>query len=143
MENPDQRLSAVCGEGYLLTGRAEEAHRIAQRVLTEARHHKERGQEARVLWLLGEIAMHRDPPDVAQAATHYPQALTLAEALGMRPLQAHCHHGLGTLYATMRRREQAHAALSSAIELFRALAMAFWLPEAEAVLAQVARGPQP
>ena len=69
--------------------------------------------------------------------TDYHQALTLATALGMRPLQAHCHLGLGTLYATTGRREQAGAALSTAINLYRAMEMTFWLPQAEAVLAQV------
>ena len=55
----------------------------------------------------------------------------------MRPLQAHCHRGLGTLYATAGQREQAHAALSAAIALYRALDMTFWLPQAKVVLAQV------
>ena len=55
----------------------------------------------------------------------------------MRPLQAHCHFGLGTLYTKMGQREQACAALSTAIELYRAMAMTFWLPQAEAALAQV------
>jgi len=41
-----------------------------------------------------------EPPDAEQAEIYYRQALTLAEELGMRPLQAHCHRGLGTLYAT-------------------------------------------
>ena len=56
----------------------------------------------------------------------------------MRPLQAHCHRGLGTLYATVGQREQAGAALTTAIELYRAMDMTFWLPQAEVVLAQVA-----
>jgi hypothetical protein len=56
----------------------------------------------------------------------------------MRPLVAHCHHGLGTLYAKTDQAEQAHAELSAAIDLYRAMDMTFWLPEAEAALAQVA-----
>ena len=55
----------------------------------------------------------------------------------MRPLQAHCHLGLGTLYATLGRQEQARRELSTAIDLYRAMAMIFWLPEVEAALAQV------
>ena len=54
----------------------------------------------------------------------------------MRPLQAHCHLGLGTLYATTGQREQARAALTTAIDLYRAMDMTFWLPQAEAALAQ-------
>ena len=41
------------------------------------------------------------------------------------------------LYAATGQREQARAALSTAIELYRAMEMTFWLPETEAVLAQV------
>jgi Flp pilus assembly protein TadD len=71
-----------------------------------------------------------------QAEANYQQALTLAEALGMRPLQAHCHFGLGTLYAKTGRPEQAHAELSTAIDLYRAMEMTFWLPQVEAALAE-------
>ena len=46
----------------------------------------------------------------------------------MRPLQAHCHRGLGTLYAKIGQQEQARAELSTAIELYRAMDMTFWLP---------------
>jgi hypothetical protein len=54
----------------------------------------------------------------------------------MRPLQAHCYHGLGMLYAQLGRREPARAELSAAIELYRAMGMMFWLPQAEAALAK-------
>ena len=45
--------------------------------------------------------------------------------------------GLGTLYAKIGQREQARAELSSAIDLYRAMAMTFWLAQAEAALARV------
>jgi hypothetical protein len=45
--------------------------------------------------------------------------------------------GLGTLYAKLEQREQAHAEISTAIALYRAMEMTFWLPQAEAALAQV------
>jgi hypothetical protein len=51
--------------------------------------------------------------------------------------QAHCHFGLGTLYAKTDQAEQARVELSTAINLYRAMEMTFWLPEAEVVLAQV------
>ena len=81
--------------------------------------------------------MHRNPPDLEQAEAHYRQALALAEEVGMRPLAAHCHRGLGTLYARTGRAEQARAELSAAIDLYRTMDMTFWLLQAEAALAQV------
>ena len=121
----------------MAAGRLEEAHALAARALALARAHQERGNQAYALRLLGEIAAHRDPPEAEQAEAHYQQALALAEELGMRPLQAHCHRGLGTLYAATGQREQARAALAAALALYRAMDMTFWIPQAEAVLAQV------
>jgi hypothetical protein len=137
MEQVNLNVPLACGEAYLCTGNVEVAHRLAQRVLADARHRKARGWEAWALWLLGEVAMHGDPLDVAAAEAHYRQALTLAEALGMCPRQAHCHLGLGTLYARIGQHAQAGVALSMAIALYRAMEMPFWLPQAEAALAQV------
>ena len=124
------------GEAHLRAGRLEEAHTLAARALEYFRTHQERGHEAYALRLLGDIAAHRDPPEVEEAEASYRQALALADELGMRPLQAHCHLGLGTLYAKTGQREQARAELSAAIDLYRAMEMTFWLPQAEAVLAQ-------
>jgi Flp pilus assembly protein TadD len=70
------------------------------------------------------------------ATADYHQALALAEELGMRPLQAHCHLGLGILYARTGQRQQARTALATAIDLYRAMDMTFWLPQA-AVLARI------
>ena len=75
--------------------------------------------------------------NTAQADVYYQQALVLATALGMRPLMAHCHHGRGRLYAQMGRAEHARAELSTAIDLYHAMDMTLWLPQAEAALAQV------
>ena len=55
----------------------------------------------------------------------------------MLPLQAHCHRGLGRLYATTGQPEQARVELAAAIALYRAMEMTFWLPETEAALSQV------
>ncbi|MGH8072125.1 MAG: hypothetical protein ACRERE_44220 [Candidatus Entotheonellia bacterium] len=101
------------------------------------RERGERGHEAWALRLLGEIASHHDHLDVATAEAHYGAAMALASELGMRPLQAHCHRGLGTLYAKIGRLEQARAELSTAIDLYHTIDMTFWLPQAEAALAQV------
>ena len=128
---------AWLSEVWRLTGCSEEAWQHARQALDLARQQKERGNEALALHQLGVLHAHADPPDVAQAEVHYQQALALAEALGMCPLQAHCHRDLGTLYATTGQREQARTALSTAIALYRDMEMTFWLPQTEAALAQV------
>jgi tetratricopeptide (TPR) repeat protein len=134
---PQSHYALRFSEVYVLTCHLEEASGHARESLASARTYKERGDEAYALRLLGDIAAHREPPQVEQAAAHYRQALALADELGMRPLQAHCHRGLGTLYAATGQREQARIALSTAIEMYRTMDMTFWLPQAEAVLAQV------
>jgi predicted ATPase len=124
-------------EAYLWAGRPNDAHAVADRLLALSRERGERGIEARGRYLLGEIAMQCEPPNVEEAEAHYRKALALAEELGMRPLQAHCHRGLGTLYLKTEQREHARAELSTAAVLYNAMAMTCWLPQTEAQLAQV------
>jgi class 3 adenylate cyclase/tetratricopeptide (TPR) repeat protein len=126
-------LSEVCR----LAGRDDEAWQHARQALDLARQHKERADEALALHQLGVVQAYADPPDAVQAEAHYQQALALANELGMRPLMAHCHLGLGRLYGQTGRIEQAQAALTAAIALYRAMDMTFWLPQAETALAQV------
>src|SRR5262249_3436496 len=115
-------FQALCrlslGEAQMGVGQLEEAQALAEGAPAQARAHQGRGHEAYALCLLGEIAARREPPDVTQAAASYHQALALADELGMRPLQAHCHRGLGTLYATTGQQDQAHTALSTAIDMY-------------------------
>jgi tetratricopeptide (TPR) repeat protein len=131
------RCRLPLGEAQLVAGHLEEAQTLAERALTHARAHQEQGHQAYALRLLGEIAARREPPEREQAEAYYHQALALAEALGMRPLQAHCHLSLGKLYAESGRCIEASAELSAAIALYRAMDMAFWQPQAEVALAQV------
>jgi class 3 adenylate cyclase/tetratricopeptide (TPR) repeat protein len=134
---------AWLSEAYLLAGRMGEAIAQALRALELARELKERGHEAWALRLLGGITAQRNPPEVKSAEDYYRQAMALAEELGMRPLQAHGHLGLGKLYVKIGRRDEARAELSAAIELYRAMAMTFWLPQAEAALAEVVEVKRP
>jgi tetratricopeptide (TPR) repeat protein len=132
-----QGRAVFAAEAYWLAGRPNVALMLARSALEASRTHKERGHEGWALRLLGEIYRRQEPPATGVAEASYRQALALAEELRMRPLQAHCRRGLGTLYATTGQREQARAELSLAIELYKAMAMTFWLPEAEAALAQM------
>ena len=118
---------AWLSEVYRLAGDGDEACQHACQAL----------DLALALHQLGAVRAHAASPDAEPAATYYQQALALANELGMRPLVAHCHLGLGQLYGQTGRAEQARAALTTAINLYRAMDMIFWLPQAEAVLAQM------
>ena len=140
------RIVAGLAEGYLRAGRTDEALDLAGRALDLSRAQKERSIEAWTLRLLGEIASHRDPPEVEAAERDYLQALAWADELGMRPLSAHCHLGLGKLYRRAAQRREAEEHLATAVRLFREMDMAFYLKPAEAELDEVLRtpaGPRP
>jgi tetratricopeptide (TPR) repeat protein len=134
-------LQALCsfslGVAQAQASRLEEAHALAEHALAGAREQQARGLQAYALHLLGDIAARREPAEVEQAEAHYREALTLAEELGMRPLVAHCHLGLGTLYTRQSQQELGRTELSTAIDLYRAMDMTLWLPQAEAGLTQL------
>src|SRR5215472_12162485 len=60
-------LLAYLGEAHLLAGRRDDAVAVARRALNLAHRQKERGNEAWVLRLLGDIAAHADPSDLESA----------------------------------------------------------------------------
>jgi class 3 adenylate cyclase/tetratricopeptide (TPR) repeat protein len=131
------RWTIQLSEGYLLAGRIEAAMIEAQRALTLARDSKQRGLEAWALRLLGQVEAQQEFPAVELAEAQYRLAMAIADELKMRPLLAHCHLDLGTLYRRLGQRAVAQAELSAAIELYRTMEMTFWLGRAEAELAQV------
>ena len=57
----------------------------------------------------------------------------------MRPLVAHCHLGLGKLYAKTGKRQQAREHLTTVTTLYREMGMTFWLEKAETEKGAAAR----
>jgi tetratricopeptide (TPR) repeat protein len=131
MEGMRGRVRVWLSEAYQRLERLDEALTLAVRGLEFCRAQAQQGEQAWALRLLGEIHAHRHPSEAELVEASYREALALADALGMRPLQAHCHPGLGMLHATTGPQEQARPELSAAIELYRALDMTFWLPQAQ------------
>jgi hypothetical protein len=62
---------------------------------------------------------------------HYYDALARATDLGMRPLVAQCHLGLGKLYGRTGTRDQAHEHLTTATTMYREMDMRVWFEQAE------------
>jgi len=125
------------GEAYLLIGQRGEAINWAAQALELAHRCDERGHLAWTLRLMGDIAANDVAARAADAEASYSEALDLGREAGMRPLQAHCHLGLGRLYRRIGRHDEAHAELATAVAMLREMGMAFWLPEAERELANV------
>jgi tetratricopeptide (TPR) repeat protein len=122
------------GEACVVTGELAEARAHGEQALALARERRQRGYEAYALRLLGEVAAHSEQPRGEAAERRYREALALARELGMRPLTARCHLGLGNLYRQTGRRDQAQDHLTSATAMFREMDMRIWLERAEAEL---------
>jgi hypothetical protein len=95
------------GQAHLLAGRLEGGTCPRRARPGARREHHERGNGRMRCTSL--VTLRHGAGGSQQAAAHYREALALAE-LGMRPLVAHCHLGLGTLCATTGQREQTRAA---------------------------------
>ncbi len=130
-----QPLFLLClGEANILANRLDEALAFIGRALTLARQRSQRGYEMQAIRLLGEVAARRDSPKEAEG--HFRDALALAEELGMPPLAAHCHLGLGKLYRRTGKRERASRHLAIAATMYRDMEMTYWLAQAEPEMRQ-------
>jgi tetratricopeptide (TPR) repeat protein len=125
---------AALAEGYALAGRGSEAQRHADRALEIARQYHDRGTEAWVHWLVGDLASDSAP---AAAVTNLGLALGLAEELQMRPLVAHAHLGLGKIAARDGKREIALSHLTTAWSLYSDMQMERGAAEALGLLTQL------
>jgi class 3 adenylate cyclase len=128
------QAGTALAEVHLGGGRLDVAHEAARATLDRCRAQGFRSAEGHALRLLGEIAARRNPPDLAEAERCFEEARTLAAELGTRPLAAHCHLGLGTLYRRVGRYDLARDQLTAAATLYREMDMAFYLAKAEAAL---------
>jgi tetratricopeptide (TPR) repeat protein len=115
------------GMTCLRAGRIDDAARYAREALVLNRRRGARGGEAHALRLAGDVASTGGAED---SEGYYREALALAEQLGMRPLVAHCHLGLGKLYRRTGKRQEAQEHLTTATTMYREMDMRFWLEQA-------------
>ncbi|MDE5462204.1 BTAD domain-containing putative transcriptional regulator [Bradyrhizobium sp. CSS354] len=119
----------VLARATLLLGRCDEARRLGERALEFCS--SQPGFAAHAQHLLGDVAAHPNQFDAGRGELHYRQALALAKGLGMDPLVAHCHRGLGKLYLQTGTREQAQSHVVVATAMYRNMGMTHWLEQAE------------
>jgi class 3 adenylate cyclase/tetratricopeptide (TPR) repeat protein len=125
-------------EVLLACGRFAEATEGGHRALESSRGFRLRGLTAETLLLLGNLSAASDPPAVLDAERSYSEALALGSELGLRPLVAHCHLGLGKLYRRADKPDQAREQLATATAMYRVMDMPFWLGRAEAEMRELA-----
>jgi hypothetical protein len=94
--------------------------------------------EAWALHLLGETASRENSRDVAAAESHFNAATALASELGMLPLLAHCHLGLGTMRRRTGKPIEARDELATAATMYREMKMRSWLEKADAEVHELA-----
>jgi tetratricopeptide (TPR) repeat protein len=122
-------LYHAVGRAAMLLGQFDEARRLAHRAVETSS--RQPSFLAAALSLLGDLAAHPGGLDAKRADMRHRSALSLAEPLGMRPLVAHCHLGLGRLQRRVGKREQARRELATATAMYREMDMRFWLAQAE------------
>ena len=92
-------------------------------------------RHAHALCLAGDVTSAGGAEDVEGS---YREALALASELGMRPLVAHCHLGLGKIYQRTGQREQAQKHFTTATTMYREMGLTYWLDRATTELKELA-----
>ena len=116
------RLSRLA-EALLWAGRTAEAPGHARAAVDLSIAHHERANEAIARRVLAEITASTDP---SAAEEHYRQSLALAVEIGMRPLVAHGHAGLGGLFRRLGKSREAGEHVDIALAAYREMGMRFW-----------------
>jgi class 3 adenylate cyclase/tetratricopeptide (TPR) repeat protein len=124
-------------EAHLRHGQVAAAAAAAERAAELTREYRQHGYHAWSLWMLAEVTAHPAQLRPEAADARYREAIHLATQLGMRPLVAHCHLGLGKLYGRSKS-EQAREQLTTATTMYREMSMGFWREEAEMLMTELA-----
>jgi tetratricopeptide (TPR) repeat protein len=115
---------AYLAEAYMLADRLADAEDAAARAIRLALEHGERANHAYALRVAAEIHVRRNRLADAEAA--FGAALELAKALRMRPLEAHCHRGLGEVLASIGKGGACASHREAAALLLREIGMCYW-----------------
>jgi tetratricopeptide (TPR) repeat protein len=124
----------LLANAHLLAGHLEDAYTAAGDALELARRYNEKGPQAWARYLLAASVDPSQAGNVEEARQDYLAALIQADELGMRPLSAHCHLGLGQLHAALGDAPNAREQFNLALALYRELGMENWPEQAKFAL---------
>jgi len=126
---------AGLGEVHLVAGRPSDALAASARAAELSEQHGQFATHAAVLRLIGDIHAAKTPLEASASEDAYRRALALGGRLGLRPLLARCHLGLGQLWAKVGAVDRARSELSAATDGARAIGL-----HAVAIAAAAMRG---
>lgn len=124
---------------YLDKGDIASGSDYAVRALDHAKKAGAGWFEVPALQCMARAAARTDSTGIVQAQNFWTQSIEMAEAIDARPDLAHSRRGLGEMFATTDRPEDAKRELTAAVDLYKDLGMTFWLPKTEELLASVNR----
>jgi len=111
----------ILADAYRATGESALAMATVSRALMLADEGQARGFEAWAMRVAARI--HADANRPEEAEDWYRRGLQQATQLFMRPLVAHCHHGLGDLCLRLGDETKASSEFTTAREVYRSLKM--------------------
>jgi tetratricopeptide (TPR) repeat protein len=115
----------VLADTYRAIGKIELAKETISRALEIAGSREEKGMEA---WaMLVQAGIHVDKGRLEEAMKWYQQGLRQASDLSMRPVVAHFHKGIGSVYQRLELDKEAQAEIETAQEMYRSMGMMHWL----------------
>jgi tetratricopeptide (TPR) repeat protein len=114
---------AGLGEVHLIAGRLAEALAAAESAAAICEQHGQHATHAAVLRLLGDVHAASGPSHWDGGAAAYHRAVVMTDRLGLRPLAARCHLGLGRLWAQRGDPEGAARELLVATDIAQAIGL--------------------
>ena len=122
IEASGSRLSPLhagaLAHAYAKTGKVSEALSLVTRVLGGVRETSSFSDEPWLFSLKGQLFLHKDPPDLAEAERSFLEAIELAQKMGAKSLELRASLNLARLLAKQRHRKEARATLSEIYNWF-------------------------
>lgn len=115
------------GRMYLSSGDVSSARSVTDRGLALSITYKERGNQALLLSLLGDIHCEQSEGDLSVAMEHYTKAMDLATELKMAPIQSRCHDGFARIYEASGEVKLAKEHAAKADDIATEIGAGFWL----------------
>ena len=127
-------LNIYLGEVLLKLKKFKQASSVTGQALKLARVRGEQGVEAMALRLLAEVDLYGQAVNRNRAEALYAKSIGLAQKLGMHPLIARCHLGLGYLLRLNGEYEKSRESFLMASSAFRKMQMHYFLNVTETAL---------